>query len=70
MDVSMYEICCPECNMSFWVTWTLKATLAKSQQEIFCPNGHSIYLDSDGDPRRFSREKPRPRNTEVKQAKF
>lgn len=57
MDVSMSEICCPECNMSFWLTWILKRRLEKSQQEIFCPNGHSIYLDSEGTPRKFSKGK-------------
>jgi len=44
--------------MSFWLTWTLEGKLNKSQEEIFCPNGHSIYLDSEGTPRKFSKGKP------------
>ena len=43
MEVSIIEINCCECNVSFWVTEKHRQKLLRCQNSFYCPNGHSQH---------------------------
>lgn len=41
MNVSIVEISCYKCKVSFWITENHNNKLLKCHNSFFCPNGHS-----------------------------
>lgn len=40
MDISITEICCCECKITFWITGHHNKELQSNHERFYCPNGH------------------------------
>ncbi|MEE9354771.1 MAG: hypothetical protein V3U75_04200 [Methylococcaceae bacterium] len=40
MGISITEICCCECGVTYWITGHFNKELLKTRNAFYCPNGH------------------------------